>query len=401
MLRRYGKANMRIGVDACCWSNRRGFGRYTRELLKALISQDNINEYLFFVDKDMAIDIDFPQNVNTVFVPTHISPTKAASSSGRRSLRDIWAMSWEVMKHNIDIFFFPAVYSYFPIFNRTRIIVTVHDTIADLLPTLVFPNRKLNMFWKMKQYLAIRQAQVILTVSEYSKHQIIKNLNISKSRVRLISEAPSKVFRPLTHNRKMTEALGRYQLNPEQRFLLYVGGVSPHKNLENLIEAYYTLIHCSGYSDIKLIIIGDYENDSFYSCYPVLKQRIEQLNLEKMVAFTGFIPDRELVYFYNAASLLVLPSLLEGFGLPAIEAMACNTPVAASNTGSLPEIIGEAGCFFNPHSPSDMFNVIQNILSNDTLSAKMRERGLDRAKKFSWQKASREMLSLFNDLIET
>lgn len=392
---------MRIGVDACCWSNKRGFGRFTRELLNTLVSVDQKNEYIFFVDKDTAETGDFPEGVKVMAAKTSIAPTKAASASGRRSFRDLWVMSRLVMKQEIDIFFFPAVYSYFPIYTDARIIVTIHDVIADLFPEMIFPKKTLKLFWKLKQYLANRQAHLILTVSEYSRQQIIEYFKIPESRVRTILEAPNKIFIPLSNNGEMSKVLGQYKLAPEQRFILYVGGISPHKNLQTLIEVYGQLIQNMQFSDVKLVFVGDYSGDSFFTNYHALKQQISKLGLEKRIIFTGFVHDRHLVYLYNAASLLVFPSFQEGFGLPAIEAMSCGTPVAASNKGSLPEVIGEAGCFFDPYNPGDILNTIQNLLSNNTLREKMRHCGLIRAKQFTWERAAMDMVSIFNELIET
>src|SRR6201999_1658416 len=107
---------MRIGVDACCWGNKRGFGRFTRELLTSLLELDQKNEYLFFVDRQLDGDAEFPARARKIVADTSVSPMEAASADGRRSLRDLWAMSRQVWRHKIDIFFFPAVYSYFPIF---------------------------------------------------------------------------------------------------------------------------------------------------------------------------------------------------------------------------------------------------------------------------------------------
>ena len=159
---------MKIGIDACTWNNKRGFGRFTRELLEAILAIDCENEYLFFVDSHNAETAEFPANVKVIVVPTKVSPMKAASAAGRRSISDLWKMSREVLKHKIDLFFFPAVYSYYPIFNRAKIIVTIHDVIADNHPEMVFQNSRLKLFWKLKQNIAIKQSNIILTVSEYS-----------------------------------------------------------------------------------------------------------------------------------------------------------------------------------------------------------------------------------------
>ncbi len=111
---------MRIGVDACCWSNRRGFGRFTRELLEAMLANDVTNEYLFFIDSENDETDEIPTNAKKIVAQTNVSPMEAASSSGRRSAKDLWAMSREVLRHKIDLFFFPAVYSYYPIFKPLR-----------------------------------------------------------------------------------------------------------------------------------------------------------------------------------------------------------------------------------------------------------------------------------------
>ncbi|MDQ3180592.1 MAG: glycosyltransferase family 4 protein [Acidobacteriota bacterium] len=384
---------MKIGVDACCWSNKRGFGRFTRELLEAVLAEDGENEYLFFVDRETAETDEFPARVKKIVANTEFSPTQAASADGSRSAKDLWAMSREVLRHNIDLFFSPAVYSYFPIFNRTKIIVTLHDVIADHHPELIFPNKKSQLFWKLKQNIAIWQAHLILTVSEHSKEQIIEYFRLPESRLRVITEAARAVFTPLPHDEQMNEILHRYNLKPNEKFLLYVGGISPHKNLNTLIDALKRL------DDIKLVFVGDYKDDPFFSAYPALKRQVEELGLTDKVIFAGFVEDIDLAYLYNAATLVVLPSLEEGFGLPAVEAMACGTPVAASNRGSLPEVLGEAGVFFEPKDVENMADLIKQILSDDARRAEMSRTGLNRSKQFMWKKAASDLLVIFEELV--
>ncbi len=383
---------MKIGVDACCWSNKRGFGRFTRELLEALVAEDGENEYLFFVDRETAETDEFPARVEKIVAQTEFSPTQAASADGSRSAKDLWAMSREVLKHKIDIFFSPAVYSYFPIFNRTKIIVTLHDVIADHHPELIFPNKKSQLFWKLKQNIAIRQAHLILTVSEHSKEQIIDYFRLPESRLRVITEAARAVFKVLPHDEQMDETLRRHNLELNEKFLLYVGGISPHKNLNTLIDAFQRL------DDIKLVLVGDYKDDPFFSAYPALKKQVEELRLTDKVIFAGFVEDIDLAYLYNAATLVVLPSLEEGFGLPAVEAMACGTPVAASNRSSLPEVLGATGVFFDPKDVENMADVIKQILNDDARREEMSRAGLNRSKQFMWKKAANDLLAIFNEL---
>ncbi len=389
---------MRIGVDACTWNNRRGFGRFTRELLEAVLAVDKTNEYLFFIDSESAESNEFPSNVKTIIAQTQVSPMEAASASGRRSVKDLWSMSREVLRHKIDLFFFPAVYSYFPIFNRTKIIVTVHDVIADHHPELVFPNSRLKMFWKLKQNTAIRQAHLILTVSEYSKREIIEYFKLPESKVRVVSEAARSVFSVLQPGSEINQTLSRFGLEPDKPFLMYVGGISPHKNLNTLVDTFHLIIQNANFSSVKLVLVGDYKDDPFFSAYPSLKKQIDRLGLSDKVIFTGYIEDLELAHLYNSTSMVVLPSLEEGFGLPAVEAMACGTPVAASHRGSLPEVLGKAGLFFDPTDTENMAETLRQVLSDQALRKEMSQTGLTRAKDFLWNKAAKDMLVIFNEL---
>ena len=389
---------MRIGVDACTWNNRRGFGRFTRELLEAILAVDKTNEYLFFIDSESAESDEFPSNVKIITAQTQVSPMEAASASGRRSVKDLWSMSREVLRHKIDLFFFPAVYSYFPIFNRTKIIVTVHDVIADHHPELVFPNSRLKTFWKLKQNMAIRQAHLILTVSEYSKREIIEYFKLPESKVRVISEAARSVFSVLQPGSEMYQTLFRFGLKTDEDFLLYVGGISPHKNLNTLVDAFYLIVSDANFSSVKLVLVGDYKDDSFFSAYPSLKEQVDRLGLSDKVIFTGYIEDLELAHLYNSTSMVVLPSLEEGFGLPAVEAMACGAPVAASNRGSLPEVLGKAGRFFDPTDTENMAETLRQVLGDHALRKEMRQTGLARAKDFLWNKAAKETLVIFDEL---
>ncbi|MGQ0543303.1 MAG: glycosyltransferase family 4 protein [Blastocatellia bacterium] len=389
---------MRIGVDACCWGNKRGFGRFTRELLDALLKIDEHNEYLFFIDSETKDLGDMPSRVTKVIAKTEHSQVIAASADGRRSLSDIWSMSREVWKHKIDVFFFPSVYSYFPILNRTKVVLTIHDVIAEHHPGLIFPNSKSQFFWKIKQRIAIGQANLIATVSEYSKKEIKEYFGLQESRMRIISEAARPVFKVLPTNNGFVTTLANYQLHLGERFLLYVGGISPHKNLNTLIEAFKRIVDLEPNKPLKLILVGDYKDDPFFSAYPKLKEQVANLGLDDKVAFTGFIPDEDLAYLYNAATLLVFPSLEEGFGLPAIEAMACGTPVAASNTGSLPEVLGHVGRFFDPTKVGEMAEVIRNVLSDEPMRQQMKTDGLKRSQNFLWKKAAEDTLAIFNEL---
>lgn len=388
---------MKIGVDATCWGNKRGYGRFTRELLEAILRIDTTNEYVYFVDRDSANRLNVPESVKLIVAKTKEAPIVAAADGRRRSLRDIWAMSRAVMRHNLDIFFFPTMYSFFPVFNRTKIVVTLHDMIADNHPELTFSDARSRYFWKLKEKIAVSQANVITTVSQHSKDQIRLHFNVPESRIRIISEAARPVFQVVANRPKATEVLTKYGASAEVPFLLYVGGISPHKNLSNLIDA-FAKVRGKLRSAIQLVLVGDYKDDPFLSDYPALRSKIYDLRIDSAVVFTGFVPDDDLVYLYNSASLLVFPSLDEGFGLPAVEAMACGTPVAASNRGSLSEVLGEAGAYFDPFDIDDIAGVILSLLQDPQRRRKMAELGLIRSRQFQWEKSAEQTLAVFNEL---
>ena len=388
---------MRIGIDATCWGNKRGYGRFTRELLDALVRIDQTNEYLFFVDSDTAAENGLPKSVKTVVAQTRVSPSKAAAAAGNRSLGDIWSMTRSVLRHRVDVFFFPTMYSYFPVLNKVKVVVTLHDMIADNYPELTFSNQKSRYFWRLKQRMAISQASLIATVSEYSKSQIVEQFNLPTSRLRVISEAAQPIFKLTEAGDARNEVLTRYGLGSEDTFLLYVGGISPHKNLSILIEAFQR-IRSDSQTDVKLVLVGDYKDDPFLSAYPALRARVNELGLGESVIFTGFVPDEDLTHLYNAATLLVFPSLDEGFGLPAVEAMSCGTPVAASNRGSLPEVLGDAGVFFDPLNVEEISSVVGSLLRDPDRRRMLRDRGLARSRRFRWETSAAETLSIFNEL---
>jgi glycosyltransferase involved in cell wall biosynthesis len=168
----------------------------------------------------------------------------------------------------------------------------------------------------------------------------------------------------------------RYQL--DHPFLLYVGNIKPHKNLERLIEA-FAHARAGGLDDLRLVIVGDE-----ISKYPALRQTVHRHRLDKHVRFLGFQPYDTLAAFYRLARAFVFPSLYEGFGLPPLEAMASGTPVVTSNVSSMPEIAGGAAILVDPHQPASIAEGITVAVTNTARRAELIERGFARARDFSW-----------------
>ncbi|WP_152049602.1 glycosyltransferase family 4 protein [Tautonia marina] len=384
---------MRVGIDGGCLSNRRGFGRFSRSLLGALGRVAHDREFVVFVDQPSLDRVEVPAGFETVAVPVREAPSQAASAEGRRRVADLLAFSRATSGANLDAMVFPSSYSFFPVWNVGRVIVTIFDALPLIYPDLVFPNRRGRLFWTVKERVAVRSADRILTTSEVSRRDLMAHYRLPGDRVGLIGAAPDPVFRPSAPGPASDEAMRRYGLRPEERFLIYVGGLSPHKNLTRLMQAFAR----SAPSGVRLAIVGDF-GDVFHTHAPELRAETERLGLSHQIVFTGFVPDEDLVHLYGRAEALVQPSLLEGFGLPPVEAMACGTPVLASTAGSLPEVVGEAGLFFDPTDLDAMAGAMAEVLGDRGTRARLAEAALRRSARFTWDAAARQLLEHLDGL---
>lgn len=384
---------MRIGIDACTWANRRGYGRFTRMLVTTMIAENPQHQFILVADQHTAAECDFPAGAQVEIVRTREQPTQAASADSSRSLADIWKLSRAVSRLRFDAFVFPASYSFYPLFCKTPAVVVFHDAIAEQHPKLIFPGLKSRLLWKLKSWLALRRANRLVTVSEDARAQLVAVFRRSASDIAVISEGPDPSFRPLDVTAVGPAILEKYRIPAGVPLILYVGGISPHKNLQGLLRALARIERSSWY----LVLVGDYAKDSFLSCYKEVLDLARNLDLIGRVRFTGYVDDVDLAVLYNLATMLVLPSFGEGFGLPVVEAMACGLPVAASNRNSLPEIIGDAGLLFDPLSHAELAGAIGRLLSEESLRDELRSKGRERVELFSWKASARKLISIIEE----
>ena len=345
-----------------------------REQLAALLQLDTSNTYLLFLDAPA--DIPSSPNLTAKIIGTSQTVKDAATSDGRRSASDLLQMGRAVSAEQLDLFFYPAVYSWFPLHRRIPNIVGIHDTIADRNPHLAFSTPMQELFWNLKVKGALWQADHIVTVSQYSAHQISSLFEEPRSRISVVSNAVSPFFHPVP-------------ADTGQPYILYAGGISPNKNLPVLIEAFSHLD-----PNLKLVLAGDYKGDGFKSCYTSLVQQIDQLNLKSRIEFTGFVTDERLRELYSGAAVFAMPSLDEGFGLPALEAMACGAPVVVSSGNGLAEVVGDAGIICPPMDVQSWIAALQMALNDGSLKSK----SLKRASEFSWQHSAQALLKVFLNL---
>jgi glycosyltransferase involved in cell wall biosynthesis len=263
---------------------------------------------------------------------------------------------------------------------------------------LTLPSFLARRFWKTKVALGRRQADMIVTVSDCSRRGILSHFNIAPDKVAVVGEASHPIFRVLDEA-KLTPRLRELGMTAETRFIVYVGGFNPHKYLETLVAAFARLVSQDSFSETRLIMVGEYEKDVFHSYFATIKEQVGQLRIANRVIFTGYLPNQDLVVLLNLATALVLPSLIEGFGLLAIEASACGCPVIATTTSPLPELLGDAGVFIDQAKCGELEVALAGGLGSESLRRWMREAGLEAARRLTWDRATQQMIHLIRKVI--
>lgn len=388
---------MHIGIDASSWGNNRGYGRYTRAILSELVRLDSNFHYTFFVDSHEVLD-EIPTGNQVVLVNSSSPTTSAAASDGHRSISDMWRMSRSLSTPNIDILLFPTIYSYVPVFTPAKKLVVIHDVIPEMYPELTFPSRTGRLFWDIKTALGRWQADAIITVSNYSRQCLIDRLNIEPKSVYVVGEASDPVFQ-VNDQAELPPKVTSLGVQKDNRLITYVGGFGPHKNLLSLVSTFAELISQSEYRDVKLVMVGEYKREIFHTEIDSIQELIRKNEIDTNVVFTGYLSDEELVNLLNLSTALVLPSLMEGFGLPAVEAAACGCPVIATNESPLPELLGDGGLYVDPRNPNELRLALESVLSSDGLQNQMRAAGLKAVQSLTWKEAAHQLMEVINQVV--
>jgi glycosyltransferase involved in cell wall biosynthesis len=352
-------------------------------VLAELPGVDDTVEYTVFLDAPPPADSPLPATVRAVQAPASAGVNQTAHAAGRRSIPDVLRMSWAVAKEKLDVFYFPSVYSYFPLLRPMPMLLGICDTIAERNPQFAFASRREQRFWEWKVRLALAQAGRILTISQYSQHCIQQQFGWPANRIDIVHLAASPHFRPE----------GAAARDP---YVLYVGGISPNKNLAVLVRAFARLRRRM--PGLKLVLGGDHQTDGFKSSHSELEALIRAERLEQQVEFTGYVPEGDLSRLYSGAALLAFPSLDEGFGLPAVEAMACGLPVVASRGHALEEVVGDAGLLVDARSEEELAAAMERILTDPALAGELRAKSLRRAADFSWRRTAEGLLDVLKGM---
>ena len=277
----------------------------------------------------------------------------------------------------------------YALFLNRPFIVTVHDLVRccfNFTPITISQRILLNLDIKY-----IKRASHIIAVSENTKSDLVKYLNIPERKI-------SVIYNGVDHN--IFKPYKPYQMRPyhailrHKPYILYVGSERRRKNLSGLFEAFAMLRQ--EFPELKLVKVGG-PGHSRQLRSEMLK-KLSSLGISENVTFVDYISELELAYYYSSATLLAYPSLYEGFGLPPLEAMACGCPVVTANTSSLPEVVGEAGIMVNPYDTRSLVQAMRRVLTDDKLRDNMVRKGLEQSKKFSWEKTAELTLQVYNKI---
>lgn len=388
---------MRIGVDATCWANGRGYGRFTRSLLAEMAALAPDDEFICFLDPVAAQGFDLAgPNVRPVIVPMGVAPTAAAAADGYRAPLDMLRLTRAVWRERPDVFFSPSVYTYFPLPPGQRAVVTVHDAIAERFPELTLPSPRARLFWRLKVGLALKQARLVLTVSDFAAGEIAEVLGIQKGRIRVTSEAPAEAYAPSEDKKAIAALAARAGVPAGARWFTYVGGFNPHKHVDAIVRAHAAVAQEMS-EPPHLLLVGTIDKDVFHGDQAKIRQAISAAGTEPLVHWTGFLPDAELRHLHAGAVALLLPSACEGFGLPAVEAAACGTPVVATTASPLPQLLAGGGIFVPPGDEAALTSAIRQLLTDDLGRARMGRVALERARALSWRRGAEAAMAALHE----
>jgi glycosyltransferase involved in cell wall biosynthesis len=388
---------VRIGVDAACWANGRGYGRFTQELVRHMVVRAPGDEFVCFLDPLAAtrFELAAPNVVRRVVAQSQ-APTVAAAADGSRSPPDLLRLTRAVWAEPLDVFFEPSVYTYFPLPPRLRAVITVHDAIAERFPSLTLPSLRARLYWRIKVALALAQARLVLTVSEFAAREIAEVHRLPASRIRVATEAPAAVFRP-SERHEVAAAAARAGLPPGARWFVYVGGFSPHKCVDAIVRAHAQLVAAAGAGAPHLLLVGVTSGDVFLGDQLRIREAIATAGTAALVHWTGFVPDDELRHLHSGAVALLLPSMNEGFGLPAVEAAACGAPVIATTASPLPELLEGGGVFVPPGDERALAAAMRGLWTDEPGRAALGRRALERARMLSWDRSADAALAALRE----
>jgi glycosyltransferase involved in cell wall biosynthesis len=361
-----------------------GVGTYTRNIVRAFARIDQENQFFLIGAPEKAAEIG-PLPPNFKSVPLLQPDT---------TIKGYFEWNEAVQQMGCDLVHVPRIFS-MPRSLQCPYVVTVHDVFEHMYRAHNRSGIRRSLHFHLTKYV-LKTAGRVLAVSQFTKTEIEKLFHIPGNHIEVVYNAIDERFFHGHASEADRQVLAeRYLVN--YPYLLYAGRISPHKNLVRIIEAFSALKaeleKDSKYPDLKLIIIGDELSKN-----PDLRRTVIRSGVQNDVRFMGFVPIEMLRIFYDAAKIFVFPSLYEGFGLPPLEAMAHGTPVVTSNTSSLPEVVGNAAVLVNPENVFEIMRALHRVLLDQSVRDRLRQRGYEQVKKFSWDNSAQRVLEVYREL---
>ena len=368
---------------------RAGLGRYAENLTRALVTADRSTALTAGPDR-YGLFYNREQGITPLLGLTHV-PTRTIALGYKPWRMLVWfgqltRVGFDRLLPNAELFH--ATEHLLPPLRSIPAVLTVHDLIFRHLPA---HHKPLNRWYlNLTMPLYCHRADHIIAISECTRRDLIAAYGLPSAKVTVIHEAADPAFRPAAPEH-VARVCARYDL--PDRYLLFVGTIEPRKNLARLLAA-FEILHAEGLTD-GLVIVGrrGWLYGDFFA-------QLEQSPARDAVLLPGYVPDEDLPAIYAGAQLSVLPSLYEGFGLPVLEAMACGTPVACSGTSSLPEISGDGALHFDPNDVESITDALRRLSRDADLRADLRQRGLEQAAKFSWERVAQETEAIYDAVLK-
>ena len=378
-----GISLMKIGIDgrAANWYRGTGIGTYTYQLINYINKIDSLNDYMIFLPHHCNSNINFRPNFSIAEI----------TENSKDNFWDEVNIPNILKGKDIDLYHVPQNGIGLPLDKKCSFVITLHDVIPYKMPE-TSSARYLKLFNEVLPKI-VSMCDGIITVSNYSKMDILEAFNFPKEKIYVTHLASEDIYHPI--DKDFSKEFMKKQYSIEDDYVLYVGGFSPRKNIVGLIEAFSKLLNIYK-KNIKLVIAGKQGQS-----YAIYQKRCQELGVEDKVLFPGFIPLEHMPFLYSGCELFVYPSFYEGFGLPPVEAMACGAPVVASNSTSIPEVVGEAALLVHPKDVDKLCASMYEVLVNKELQEDLSLKGLVRASELNWNNTAKNTLIAYNKIVNS
>ena len=361
---------MKIGVMLRHLGQPGGIGVYTSSLLNSLLTIDQKNIYYLIYNTDKHLNR-YSRYANVI---------ECLEEAPSKILWDQVSVPRLAAKEELDILYNPKIS--LPLFTKVKTVGIIHGAEQFAVPQAYLWYDRLYFNFANKLYY--KKAKAIITTTKIGASDAVKYMGVNSNKINIVNMAYNEKCRLLDKD-KTAPVKEKYKLS--DHYLMFVGGINPVKNFENILRAFAVLAKRIPHD---LVAVGFWRWK-----FSQVQNLIDELNIRDRIIFTDLVPDEDIPALYNLADVFVFPSLYEGFGFPTLEAMACGCPVVTTLTGCTPEVVGDAALLVDPYDVKQIAGAIEKIISDSSLRAELVQKGLQRSQQFSWERCAKETLKVF------